>query len=202
MRARALVLSCVLLAAGLAGCVGGDDSGSDVGTTSTNDTSDISETNDTDTSGVEPEDTGPNVTVHWHNGTVQGQDLPDPLGWYCGPPGGCSDNVLEFNATNATTGIVAQVAWNASVELEVDLDVPPEPCETNFPFDTDCQPDSQTGQSPIEYRVTNSQDLYAGEWEIEVWPQNNPNTPAEYTIAVGVFEDGSIPGSWSKLPSG
>lgn len=195
--ARTILLTLCLLAAGLAGCMGGD--GSETGSTatpsSTNATfGDANETNETDV----PEDTGPNVTLHWSNATVAGQDLPDPLGWYCQT---CQNNFMTFNATNETTGIVAQAYWNASVELDFDLDVPPEPCETNFPTDGDCQPDMKTGQSPLEYRVTRSTDLYAGEWETEVWPENNIDEPVEVTVVVSVFNGDDVPSRWSKIPS-
>lgn len=200
MRTRALLVATILVTAGLAGCLGfGGEDGSDAQTASTDDQPLANETNETvneTVDEVEPEE--PKIEVHWQNATVGGQDIPG-LGWLCNP---CEDNGMEFNVTNETTAIVAQAFWEEDVELDVDLDVPPEPCETNFPTDYDCQPDEKTGASPVEYRITNPQDLHAGQWYFSVWPENNPNSPAEVTMVVGVFETDAPPGEWSKAPMG
>lgn len=206
MRRRALVLAVTLLAAALAGCVGGDD-GSGTETTSSspeapsgaNETDEPNETGTADPREEDPaEDAGPNVTVTWTNATVQGRDVPDPLGWFCVQ---CVDNVVEFEVTNDTTGVVAQAFWDASVELALDLDTPPGPCELDGPADGDCQPDVRRGQSALEYRITDPQRLPSGEWDMEVWPENNPTEPVEATALVAVFEDGEVPRDWSRVPS-
>ncbi|PSG96713.1 hypothetical protein BRD56_09090 [Thermoplasmatales archaeon SW_10_69_26] len=202
MRTRALFAATILLAAALGGCLGlGGDEGTDAETASSDDpfASETNRTNGTanETTGASAE-TGPQPEIHWQNATVGGQDLP-VLGWLCNP---CQDNGMEFNATNETTMIVAQAFWEADVQLDVDLDVPSEACETNFPSDNDCQPDTKTGSSPVEFRITNPADLHAGDWSFSAWPENNPNRPAEVTMVVGVFAAEDPPRQWSKVPTG
>lgn len=193
---RAVLLSLALLTVGLAGCMGGgngDDAGSTASPSSTNTTFD--DTNDTTETDV-AEDTGPEVNVSWYNGSVQGASTP-LLGPYCYP---CGDHVWEVQIPNGTAAIIAEAFWNASNELQFDLDVPPEPCEVSFPTDNDCQPDQKTGSSPLEYRITREMMLHAGNWSVEIWPQNNPAEPVEFTVVVSVFTGDEVPNQWSKVP--
>lgn len=194
MRTRALLLAAILATAALAGCLGFGG-----GDTQTPDDEALDRQTQQETNGTvnetDEEEQAPRLDVHWQNATVGGQDVP-LLGWLCNP---CEGNEMTFNVTNETTAIVAQAFWEADVQLDVDLDVPPEACETSPPTDTDCQPDEKTENSPVEHRVTNPTELHAGNWTFSIWPEDNLNEPVEVTMVVGVFEEEDAHRQWSKM---
>jgi hypothetical protein len=191
-RLLALAIALTLATAGLAGCIGGDDGDTSPGL-------DPAEGNDTDTDpsednrtqAAEP-DPGPNVTVSWYNGTAQGQAIPG-AGPTCFAP--ACDNVFDLSVPNGTTGLVAEMAWDRSTSLSLDLDVPPEECESTG----DCPPESVSGESPLELRLIDPIEIPPGDWSIGVYAEDSPVEATEFTIAVSLFEDGSVPGDYGKL---
>lgn len=197
MRTRALLLATILAAAALGGCLGfgGGDGDTQTPDDQALDRQTQQETNET-VNETDEEEEAPRLDVRWQNATVGGQDVP-LLGWFCNP---CEENEMTFNVTNETTAIVAQAFWESDVQLDVDLDVPPEPCETSPPTDTDCQPDEKTDTSPVEYRITDPTELHDGNWTFSIWPEDNLNEPAEVTMVVGVFEEEDVHRQWSKAP--
>lgn len=199
-RSLTLIVAVLLATAALAGCVGGDGGdGSQAESASNGDEAGNETANAT---GEEPsaqtEPTGPNVAVDWFNGSAQGQAIPG-LGASCLQPQAC-ENVFSFEVPNGTTALVAEMAWNRSTSLSLDLDVPSEECDVSF--GQDCPPESESGQSPVVIQLTNPADIPAGEWSIGVYAEDSPIEPTEFTIAVSVFEDDEVPSGYAKLAQG
>lgn len=199
MRTRATLLAVVLLAAGLAGCMG-DDAGTETETASTDDgfgQAGTNATNETanETEAEEPE--GPQIEAHWYNATLQG-GAAGPYG-YCAP--GC-DNTFSFPVENGSTAIVVEAAWEA--DGEVSTYVYP-PCDANGPvfLTSDC-PDTahDTGSSPLYIPVTDDRTEITGDWDVNLYPRNSYTQQTEVTIAASVFYDGQPPDGFTKLAGG
>lgn len=192
---KAILVALFLATAGLAGCVGGEDTGQEAGPASESDPQDDPdqelEENTTDQEQVDRL----NVTVEWFNGTAQGQAIPG-LGPTCFSGQVC-DNTFSFNAPNGTTALMAEMAWNRSTSLSLDLDVPSDACEASF--GEDCRPEAQSGQSPVVVELTDASNIPPGEWGIGVYAEDSPAEPTEFTIAVSIFEDGEPPRDYAKL---
>lgn len=200
-RTLALAVAILTASAALAGCTGGDSSGTDAGPAPDNGTSEAPDggnpspsENEDESRETEPADAGPNVTVEWYNGSAQGQNVPT-LGPTCFAP--LCDNVFALQVPNGTVGLVAEMAWDRSTSLSLDLDVPDDVCETGD--DNDCQPDAVTGQSPVVIRLEDAEAVPPGDWEVEIYAEDSPLEPTEFTIAVGLFEGGPPPADYAKL---
>jgi hypothetical protein len=200
MRVSTPALAFVLLAAGLAGCLGGDEASDGAaldGQTqpAANDTSsDTSPANASDEP-AEPVDTGPNLTVAWFNGSVRGQDAP-MLGPVCIET---CDNQFSFEVPNATQALVAEVAWEAEASLLFDVDVPYETCEAGTM--EDCPPEQASGsEGHLEIRVTDEAGIVTGKWTTSAWAEDRPVEPVDFTIVV-TQSDGELPSEAAKLAS-
>lgn len=188
---RAWIVGLLLVTAGLAGCMG--DSGEDAQAAS----QDPSEgSNETQTNGteVQPEDSGLNVTVAWHNGSVQGRTVPG-LGPVCYLD--CGSSSFEFNVSGETTAIQAEVVWDADTSMFFDMDIPFETCDAGF--NEDCPPESTSGDSPIVQPVTDPQTIEPGNWTASVFAEDSPAQSVEFTVAISLFQGEAIPSDYSKI---
>lgn len=219
MRLSALALACLLLTAGLAGCLGEDDAdASDTGEDDLDDQSRPSDDEDTadeeaddseedeEESGEgedsaedggaakeEPADEGPPAEVAWFNGSVRGQSAP-MLGPFCVET---CDNQFEFAVSENVTGLVAEIAWEAEASVMFDLDIPYEECGAGI--GEDCPPESTSGsEGHLEIRVTEASEIVAGNWTASAWAEDSPTEAVAFTIAVSLFED-EIPQSYGEL---
>lgn len=196
MQTRAWLFAIALVNVGFAGCMGGGDSGSDVQSTSTNDTFG-SETNETETE-VEPEEPEPVVESTWKNASVHGGSLPTG-GFYCGPPGPC-DNTMEFEVSGSNLqALVVEVAWNGSADAYLNASGPN--CQSvPFLFEV-CSPGAdQQGASPLRVTIqgetlTNN----TGTWQAEIWVDSTTPTTVEYTMVASVVSEADPAQDFSKL---
>lgn len=177
---RAWILGLVLVTAGLAGCIGGDD-GDPVEPTADDDSTE-EQTNETEDQ--DDEEVGPAITSTWKNATWQGASAPN-VGYYCFPPiaigGGC-DNALSFTVPGQATGVVAELAW------EGDADVYYEVADANGTVLA-----SETGASPLTLQVSEDLPEEGADWTATAWVDAATPTEVQATFVVSVVEDGEIP---------
>lgn len=187
MRRWTIALTVALLTAGLAGCMGSEeDAGSTAAPSSTNGTqTDANETQPTGEAGERDR----NVTVTWYNGTVQGANLP-----VVGPVCYLDCASTDFEVPNGTTTLYAEVAWNASTTMSLDLDAP---CQAEA--GEDCPPESQSGQSPLTVTVTDENLLSNQEWSAGVFADESPAQSTEFTLAISLFQGDPMPSDYGKL---
>lgn len=189
------IVALVLLAAPTTGCLGfGGEEDASEPADATESSFEANETPKEETEVEEPVDTGPNVTVEWFNGTAQGQAVP-PFGPTCFSP--ACENFFEFEVSNGTTAVVAELAWERDVQLMLDVDIPFEKCEPGYM--EDCPPESTSGESPLAIQVTRGTDIPSGNWTASVYAEDSPAQGTEFTMAVSLFEDGQVPQGYAKL---
>lgn len=191
---RAWILGLVLVTAGLAGCLGGDDEGDPADPAAEDDP--LEDDNETEQEG-EPEDVGPNVTTTWFNSSVQGQSLPG-TGPFC--VSAC-DNSMTFQVPNGTTGLLVELAWEADASMMLDVDVPSEECQPEP--GGDCPPEQTSGgEGLLEVRLTDESQIPAGEWSASVWAEDSPSEAVAFTLAATTFVDGEMPRQFSQVEQG
>lgn len=208
MRQRMLLITLTLLTAALAGCVGVGDGGADAADTASTDDSpqasqDGANQSAANDSGGSLEDAGPELNVTVINGTVyEGGSAPGGFRYCNGATGPC-DTDFDFDVENETTAIVAELAWNASANMELELNVPFEHCERGPAgiFITSCpEGGEETGSSPLRVEITDPQTLeYTGEWDGDIWVTETTPTTVEYTLYLTLVTDGDLPRGYSNV---
>jgi len=189
MRARALIVSLLVIGASFAGCIGmGDDSNPESTNAPTNDTP----TNDTPTNQTPDVDEEPSINVTWFNTTVQGENIPG-LGEYCAPE--CTTHQWSFDVPNGTQGLLVESFWEEDAEMRLGLNAPGDDCESNT-ANNDCAPEDEIGPSPL---VSEPSEVPAGEWNLEVWPRDSGDQQVNVTVVVSVFPDDK-PNGYTKIP--
>lgn len=185
-----MLVGLVLLAAPLAGCMGGED------VSQTEDTGDLEEAslNDTEENLTEqPEEPELVVTKSWHNGTVEGGSFPAG-GSYCMT----CENTLEFPVPDGTEAIHVEAAWEENARATLNVSGPE--CESYPLFADVCRPgDSDNGGSPLTVVLEDERTNVTGTWRAMVWVDETTPSQIEVTIVATVVEQGQLPNGYSAL---
>lgn len=192
-RTATAIVALLLATAALAGCVGGDDGGTDTQTDGLEEAS----TNDTETNTSEEAEEPPFVaTTSWHNGTMEGASIPNG-GWYCTPTSAC-ENTLTFDVPQGTQAILVEAAWEGDANTWFNVSGPN--CESAYVLFESCSPATDTsGGSPLAILIEDGRTNATGEWTADVWVDDTTPTQIELTIVATVVEQGSLPQGYSAL---
>lgn len=192
-RTSAVIVALLLATAALAGCVGGDDDGTEA------QTEDLDEAavNDSDTNASEDVDEPLFVaTTSWHNGTMEGGSVPN-AGWYCTPTSAC-ENTLTFQVAEGTQAILVEAAWDGDANTWFNVSGPN--CESALVVFQSCSPATdESGASPLSILIEDQRANASGEWAADVWVDESTPSQIELTIVATVVEEGSLPQGYSAL---
>lgn len=192
-RTSAVFVALLLATATLAGCVGGDDEGTE------EQSEDLEEAaaNDTDTNASTDAEEPPFVaTASWHNGTMEGGAIPGG-GWYCTPTSAC-ENTLTFQVPQGTQAILVEAAWDGDANTWFNVSGPN--CGSVLVVFESCSPATDTsGGSPLSILIEDERANATGEWAADVWVDETTPTQIELTIVATVVEQGSLPQGYSAL---
>lgn len=225
MRLPALALACVLLTAGLAGCLGGDEAdasqtgqddldensrpsdGSGEDSADDEDADDSGETEDEESS--EGEDSQEDSDAASGDPEAADEGPRVDVAWFNGSVRGQSapmlgpfcvetcDNQFQVELDGNETALLAEIAWEAEASIMFDLDIPYEECGAGI--GEDCPPASTAGDGGyLAIRVTQASDIVAGNWTASAWAEDSPTEAVGFTIAVSLFAS-DIPNGYGEL---
>lgn len=207
MARNAWLVALIVLTAGLTGCLGGsDDAGSQTTTASTEDpsvgqssTKEANETNETEAAAED----GPDLNVTVINGTLTQSGTPAGELGYCNGVTATCDADFDFQVTNATTAVVAELVWESSANLRIELDVPTQYCQQGPAGEIvyNCPDGAQTsGGSPLRLDMTRSNQLErTGTWDGDLIVDDRGPSTVEYTLYLTIVSGGELPSGYSNV---
>lgn len=189
---KVMLLGVVLLAAGLAGCIGQDGTDDAEADPTACDGCDQDDALDTTSA---PEGTpGILLATAWTNASVTGVGTGAGLAYVCSPQD--CENVHTFDLSPNATGLVLEAIWESSTTLYMAAEVPDDHCSPDGTgLFLECpDPDPVTGQSPLRLEITDPETLsYTGGWTVRVWVDSPTPESAEPTIWSTAAHGGPLP---------
>lgn len=193
---KVMLLGVVLLAAGLAGCIGQD--GAD-GTETDPATCEGCDQDDAlDATSTPQEAPGVLLATASTNASVTGVGTGAGLAYVCSPQD--CENVHSFELSPNATGLVLETIWESSTTLYMAAEVPTDHCTADSTgFLLECpDPDPVTGQSPLRLEITDPQALsYTGGWTVRVWVDSPTPESVEPTIWSTAAHGGPLPNGFT-----